>query len=275
MAGPDQILDAGVQPPVGVANPAQIEFYIGNPPRQMLIFSGVGVTDLYAEEEDPVIWREVAVKLGASTTPNFQYTSTVGLASITCDDSDFNFFANKSSVIADAMTGELELHATLAASGDPGTLNRFSYHVQVLSDPVVGSIMGTIRWADFYGQPSADVLDDGLPPMFEVDAGITVDDPSSPISLPKFERRVTGYSTAIPKNYNGTWVVPYKIDNVPLGQLFVVQPKPPGANLVNTPGNYEGEHPYFNPSQRAVELTPTAPAAVGIDFDMLLPERPK
>jgi hypothetical protein len=274
MADPPQILDAGAQPPVGVANPAQIEFYIGNPPRQMLIFSGVGVTELFAEEEDPLQWREVTVKLGASTTPNFQYTSTVGLAAITCDDSDFRYFANKSSVDQDQSTGELQLHATLAASGDPGTLNRFSYHVQVLSDPIVGSIMGTIRWAAFFGDPSADVLDDGLPPMFEVDAGINVDDPSSIFRTQTFEARVNGFSTAIPKNYNGTWVVPYKIDNVPLGQPFMVQPQPPGPNLVNVPDGYE-DLPYFNPAQTAVELTPFAPTAVGIDFDMLLPVRPR
>jgi hypothetical protein len=271
----DQTLDAGAQPPVGVANPSQIACYIGNPPREMLIFSGVGLTDLYAEEEDPVVWREVAVKLGASTTPNFEYTSTVGLASITCDDSDFNFFAHVSSVVADPLTGELELHATLGASGDPGTLNRFSYHVQVLSDPIVGSIMGTIRWADFFGQPAADVLDDGLPPMFTVDAGVNIDDPTDPIAYPTFEARVTGFSTTTPKNYNGTWAVPYKIDNVPLGQPFKVQPRSPGGNLVNAPYNYEGENPNFNPAQRDVELTLSAPAAVGVDFDMTLPERPR
>jgi hypothetical protein len=271
----DQTLDAGAQPPVGVANPSQIAFYIGNPPREMLIFSGVGLTDLYAEEEDPVIWREVAVKLGASTTPNFTYTCVVGLASITCDDSNFNFFADVSSVVQDRQTSELELHTTLGASGDPGTLNRFTYHVQVLSDPIIGSIMGTIRWPDFFGQPSGDVLDDGLPPMFTVDAGAMVVDPTDPINYPIFEARVTGSSTTVPKKYDGTWTVPYKIDNVPLGQAFTVQPRPPGANLVNSPYNYEGENPNFNPPFREVELTPSAPAALGVDFDMTLPERPR
>jgi hypothetical protein len=264
-----QTLNAGSQPPDGVANPSRIDFYIGNPPRQMLIFSGVGMTDLYAEEEEPVIWRDVVVKLGAITTKHFEYTSTVGLASITCDDSDFNFFANKSSV-EQPDTGELELHVTLAASGDPGTLNRFTYHVQVLSDPIVGSIMGTIRWADLFGQPSADVLDDGLPPMFTVDAGVNVVDPTSPVNLPRFEVRVEGFSTAAPRNFNGTWAVPYKIDNVPLGQLLVVRPRSPGANLVNIPPNYQ-RVAYFNPPERLVELVPSAPSAIGVDFDMLLP----
>jgi hypothetical protein len=275
MADPPLILDAGARPPVGVANPAQIEFYVGNPPRQMLIFSGVGDPEVHAEEEDSVVWRNVVVKLGASTTKNFQYTCTVGLATITCDDSDFRFFADESSVNPDPLTGELQLQATFGASGETGTLNRFSYHVQVLSDPIVGSIMGTIQWPNLFGVPSGDVLN-GLPPMFEVDAGINViDDPGDPIPITTFEPRVAGFSTTIPKNYNGTWVVPYKIDNVPLGQPFVVQPKAPGPNLVNVPNNYESANAYFNPSQRDVQLTPSAPTAIGIDFDMLLPPLPQ
>jgi hypothetical protein len=143
----------------------------------------------------------------------------------------------------------------------------------VLSDPIVGTITGTIRWAAFFGDPSDGVLNQGVP-MFEVDVGVNVDNPGDLIGSTTFEARASGYSTAAPKNYNGTWAVPYKIDNVPLGQPFVVQPKPPGPNLINVRDGYEGDNPEFNPSQRSVELTPTAPSAVGIDFDMLLPARP-
>jgi hypothetical protein len=273
MADPPQVLDAGTTPPVGVANPSQIEFYIGNPPRQMLVFSGVGVTEVHSEDNN-VAWRDFRVMLGASTTPNFQYTSTVGMATITCDDSDFFFFSNTSNVDQDPLTGELRLNTTLAASGDSGTLNRFSYQVMVLSDPIVGTIAGEIRWANMLGQPSDAVLNHGAP-MFTVDVGVNVDQPGDLIDSTEFQARASGYTTAIPRNYNGTWVVPYKIDNVPLGTAFVVQPRAPGPNLVGVPTGYEGANAYYNPSQRAVELTPSAPSAVGIDFDMFLPAAPR
>lgn len=71
-------LDAGSQPPVGVANPAKIEFFVGTPPRRMVIFSGVAVTNFRADDEDNVAWEDVVVRLGDTTTENFTYTSTVG-----------------------------------------------------------------------------------------------------------------------------------------------------------------------------------------------------
>jgi len=80
-------LDAGAQPPVGVANPAKIEFFVGTPPRRMVIFSGVAVTNFRTADEDNVAWEDVVVRLGDTTTENFNYTSTVGLASLSCDDS--------------------------------------------------------------------------------------------------------------------------------------------------------------------------------------------
>ena len=167
-------LDAGAQPPVGVATPAKIEFFLGTPLLRMVIFPASRSPTFRTDDEDNVAWEDVVVRLGETTPENFTYTSTVGLASLSCDDSNFNFFADTSRVDADPLTAELLLHVPLGVSGDPGSLNRFSYHVQVLSDPIIGSVMGLIRWTDFFGTPSLAVLD-GTTPMFTVEAGVTVE----------------------------------------------------------------------------------------------------
>jgi hypothetical protein len=267
-------LDAGSQPPQGVFKPARIEFYVGNPPRQMLIFSGVALADTKSGDEDDLNFDEVAVKLGASTTPYFSYTCTVGLASINCDDSDFNFYGNESWVVSDQATGELILHATTGVSGDNSALSRFSYHVQVLSDPVTSLVAGTIRWASIYGQPS-DLVKNG-DPMFQVEAGIDVEvpNPGSPFRKFIWQPLAKGFASSVPVQSAGVWAVPYVILGVPLGQPVVIKPDSPGGNLVSLPSGYVPA-PQFNPQTRIVELTPAAPSAVGVDFDMLLPASPK
>lgn len=266
-------LDAGAQPPLGVAKPSRIDFYVGNPPRQMLIFTGVAIPELEAQEEEDVVWETVVVKLGAVTTTNFLYTSTVGLASISNEDSDFNFFADESTVVQPA-TGVLELHVPIAVSGEPSTIHRLTYHVQVLSEPVTSMISGTIRWADLYGQPSPDVLS-GATPMFQVVAGHSVEVGTTPLGRTfRWEGHAFGHSTAIPQNFGGIWAVPYVINNVPLGDAFEVRPDPPAGHLINLPSGYLAT-PSFNPGLRVVELTPAVPSAIGIDFDMLLFPVPK
>ena len=269
-------LDAGAQPPVGVANPAKIEFFVGTPPRRMVIFSGVAVTNFRTDDEDNVAWEDVVVRLGDTTTENFTYTSTVGLASLSCDDSNFNFFADTSRVDADPLTAELLLHVPLGVSGDPGSLNRFSYHVQVLSDPIIGSVMGLIRWTDFFGTPSQGVLD-GTTPMFTVEAGVTVEitKPGDVFRSFRWDARKTGTTTSPPRNLGGIWVVPYEIDLVPLGTALEVRPDSPGAAFASKqPGGFETT-PKFVPSVRVVELTMSGPSATGVDFDMIFDPLPR
>jgi hypothetical protein len=259
--------DAGSDPPVGVVKPSRIEFYVGNPPRQMLIFSGVAVPDTKSDDEDQLNWDDVTVRLGASTTEHFTYTSTVGLASIHCDDSDFNFFGNESSVERDPDTGALSLRFTTGVSGNDSALARVSYHVQVLSDPVTSLIAGTIRWPGFYGRPSDQVLQGA--PMLRVEAGVYVGDPSSPFLPSTWQPLAAGVTAPAPLEAGGTWAVPYVISGAPLGHPLVVRPDPPGSNLVDRPSGYANDTD-FNPQSRLVALTPQAPSAIGVDFDLLL-----
>src|SRR5215469_1924986 len=107
------ICDATSTPPVRVFSPSTISMYVCNPPRELLIFSGVAEPEWDSESE--LDSADVVVKLGPQTTDNFQYTCTASLASIYNSDSDFIFSAEQSTV-ANLPSG-LELHVRIAVKG--------------------------------------------------------------------------------------------------------------------------------------------------------------
>ncbi len=258
------ILDAGAKPPVGVATPQMISVYVGTTPRQLLIFSGVAIVDW--ELKRNLDTEEVIVRLGATTTPYFEATAAVGLATIENEDSDFWFGANSATVDIDPNDGTLLLHVPIATLGNPSVLHRFCYMVNVLSDPITAKIAGLISWPRFYGDPTFAVLKGGNP-MFRIAVGQIVSLPAPPggFGSTEFKENTAGFSS-LPVLAGDTWVAAYEVDNVPLGQLWLVQPSLLGGALAGPPPGYVAS-PAFDP-QQVVELTPSAPAANGVDFAM-------
>jgi hypothetical protein len=264
-------LDAGVNPPVGVATPQMIALYVGTTPRQLLIFTGVAIPNWDSQEN--LDTEEVIVRLGATTTPYFEATAAVGLASIHNDNSDFWFATDSATVDIDPADGILRLHVSIAVQGNPSLLSRFSYMVNVLSDPVTSKIAGLISWPQFYGDPTFAVLKGGNP-MFRVAVGQTVSVPPPPGSSfgsTQFVENTAGFSST-PLLANGTWAAAYEVDNVPLGESWQVQPSLLSGALVGPPPGYQAG-PGFSP-QQIVELTPSAPAANGVDFAMIFTQPP-
>jgi hypothetical protein len=266
-----QILDAGTKPPIGVATPQMIAVYVGTTPRQLLIFSGVAIPDW--ESKRNLDREEVIVRLGATTTPNFEATAAVGLATIENEDSDFWFAADSATVDADPMDGTLQLHVPIAVLGNPSVFHRFCYMVNVLSDPITAKIAGLISWPRFYGDPTFAVLNGGNP-MFRIAIGQTVSIPGPPdgFSSTKFIENTAGFSSK-PVLAGDRWVAAYEVDNVPLGQQWQVQPALLGGTLVGPPPGYIAS-PGFSP-QQVVQLTPSAPAANGVDFAMAFAQPPR
>jgi hypothetical protein len=269
-------LDAGSQPPVGVATPSQLAMYVGDAPRQLLIFTGIAVPE-YASED--LSSEEVIVRLGASTSENFEWTAEVGLASIGNDDSDFTFAANSSSVDTDPADGTLRLHVPIAVQGDGSVLHRFSYSVHVLSDPIRAKVTGFITWARYYGDPTFAVLNGGNP-MFRVAVGQLVSVPGQPggpgqagtLGSTRFIENTAGFSS-MPVMAGDRWVAAYEVDDVPLGQVWIVQPTLLGNALVGPPSSYSAS-PDFLPMPQTVQLTPSVPSASGVDFTMQFSETP-
>ena len=66
-------LDAGTQPPKGVYIPSHLTVFVGDPPRQLLIFSGVALPEWKSGED--LDREEVRVRLGATTTQFFTWTA--------------------------------------------------------------------------------------------------------------------------------------------------------------------------------------------------------
>jgi hypothetical protein len=257
------VCDATTVPPTRVFTPSSISIYVGDPPRELLIFTGVA--DPEWDSQSNLDYADVVVKLGPPTTDNFQYTSTVSLASISNTDSAFDFSADQSTVV-NQPTG-LELHVQIAVEGSSSTFSRFSYHVQVVSDLVKAKITGTIRWSQAaFGDPTSPALA-GTASIFEATAGAWVFDPSAGGlggSGSFVWKKLAGTLTYTPpKLGGGFWAVPYILSDVPLGTQMQVAPQLVGG--MKTPPR----SPIFAPPPRFVTLTSGSPSASGMDFELL------
>ncbi len=245
--------DATSTPLKRVASPSRISLYVGNPPRELLIFSGVALPDW--DSRSNLDYADVVVILAGPTTRFFQYTSTVSLASITNTDSDFIFAADESSVVNGG--SGLELHVRIGVQGDMSLLSCFSYHVQVLSDPITAKVTGNIRWSQGLSDPT-EAAKHLATSMFRVAAGAMVFDPSAPGLGGSggwvWAERVSTFTTEAPILAGGTWAVPYVLENVPLDEQLQVIPALLDGALVSPP-----KPAVFTPNPRYVHLTPARP----------------
>jgi hypothetical protein len=236
--------------------------YVGNPPRELMIFTGTALVDW--ESKAKLDRNQVIVNLGATSTEAFQATSTCSLASLSNTDSEMIFAVDTSSVVRRPKDAGLELHADIAVQGNDSTLNRISYHVQVLTDPVVAKISGTIRWNKSLGDPTAAAKKGGVG-MFRVAAGNIVSVPGGgPFGASKWVEAASTLATAAPVQSGDLWAVSYVLENVPLSEQFNIVPTLQDNVLTSVVAI-----PVFTPAPRYVELTPDAPMATGVDFEML------
>lgn len=213
-------LDAGTIPPLGVATPYRLAVFVGDAPRQLLILSGVAISEWRSGGD--LDRQEVVIRLGLTTTPRYDWTATVSLAAISNDDTDFLFALDSTSMDTD-QDGTLRLHVAIAAQGEPADLLRFSYQVHVLSDPVHSLVSGLISWPRQFDDPTYAVLQGG-DPIFRVEFGETV-----PVPAPGQQFQQTTFVPACaaglsskPVAAGDVWVAAYEVDNVPLGRQWEV-----------------------------------------------------
>ena len=133
--------------PNQVASPKHLTFYVGSPPREMQIFTGIAIPNW--DSQAKLDFADVLIHFNVPAPGRFpddwDYTATVSVASIMSDDIGFTFATDQCAATVDENTGELLLYVRIAVAGSPAVLNRFSYHVEILSKvPVQGAIMGTI-----------------------------------------------------------------------------------------------------------------------------------
>jgi hypothetical protein len=265
-------LDAGAKPPVGVDTPSQLTVYVGDPPRQLTIFTGVATPEFVSNGD--LDHDTLNIRLGATTTQNFGWTAQAALASISNENTDFVFATDAASVDVDPVDQVLRVNIAIGTQGDQSVLHRVSYTVHVLSDPIQAKISGQISWIQSFGGPTFTVTKGGNP-MFRIDIGQTVNVPVPVGSFPKlqFVTHSSGYSS-LPVASGNAWVAAYEIDDVPLGTLWEVRPVLIGGTLDGPPYPYEAS-PGFEPNPQTVQLALDHPSASGVDFKMMFLSGPK
>jgi hypothetical protein len=82
-----------------------------------------------------------------------------------------------------------------------------------------------------------------------------------------FTEVVGADTTTAPIPSGDQFVVPYEIDNVPLGRSFVVRVRLNAGALDGPPSNFMSDA-LFTPGDPAVELTNAQPARTDVDFTM-------
>ncbi|HEY3132527.1 MAG TPA: hypothetical protein VGL91_23970 [Acidobacteriota bacterium] len=255
--------------PNEVSSPRSLTFYVGNPPRQMQIFSGIAIPEWDSQKR--LDYEEVLVHFNVPAPQgnypgDWEYTATTSLASVRADaEEDFTFATEECSVLADENTGELLLYAKIAVLGEPAVLSRFSYHVEVLSKiPVPGMVLGSIRWKDFYGDPVTSVINGGA--MFKVG-------PATLKPLPagwQWDAQFTIETSVAPQHIGKEWVVPYSITGLPINKALIIVPDLLPGTLAGPPGPFSPLSA-FAPPFYDVKLTTAAPSEVGLDFEMTFP----
>jgi hypothetical protein len=246
------VLDANN--PGHVESAKVLDVLIGIPNRHMLIFTGIAKPGWDSQSD---LDRElVVVKLGKPATALIGYTATVGLASVSNDDSDFVFATDDVTVGIDTAL-QLELRCNVAVQGEPSVLNRFSYQANVIVDLDEPLIAGTIRW-------SPDIAQANRPNhLCLIEAFVHTDDGS----LGGVDQVVAQAEESGPASFSGArWEVPYVIRGIPLNTTLRVRASMQAGAFSPTSINSQlGMSPGFS---GPYTLTFQQLKATGVDFEV-------
>jgi len=235
-------MNLSVNNPSQVSSPKMLEVFIGTPPKRMLIFTGIAITDW--RSHGSVQNDRVIVDLNAeSNVPHPPFTATVGLASIYNSDSDFTlatddvaiFTAPKATPSGNKLG--LFLTSSIVSSGDVSVLNRFSYHATVFLDSDNAFIGGTIRWDPNTMSHNAAMEQD----LFQIAAVTITTAPGSPGGFGTTVKNVEKVGKTIGKpDWMGNLLgIAYEIEEPPLGKaLFVTVDPKPGAFVIHSQGTF-------------------------------------
>lgn len=119
--------------PHEVSSPQTLDVFLGDPPRHMLIFTGIANSRWDSRSD---LDREtIIIKLGrtvAQPPTDGEWTAEVGLVNIANTESDFIFALDRVAALQVDSSGELQLVVDIAVQGNDSFLNAFSYQVTVL-----------------------------------------------------------------------------------------------------------------------------------------------
>jgi hypothetical protein len=189
-----------------------------------------------------------------------QATVTVGLASISNDDTVFLIAADTARIDIDPRSQELLLRVALALQGEHTGLNRFGYQVVAVVTTQATGISGTIRWSrdvfDAVNQTTGQIAQ-----MFQITANqIEHISPPQGFAFDRYTPVAHGVTTGFSHTAN-EFSVTYEIPGAPYNQPLVVRVEVGAgfrASGVPVAGQVSGPNP--------VVLSIAQPGVTGVDF---------
>lgn len=243
-----------------VNNSRVIEATLGQADRKMMIFSGMALPEWSVNDDEHVYHEDVTVNLRRTVLAVEQATVTVGLASISNDDTVFLIAADTARIDIDPRSQELLLKVALALQGEHTGLNRFGYQVVAVVTTQATGISGMIRWSrdifDASNQTAGQIAQ-----MFQITANhVERVTPPGGFAFDRYTPVAFGVTTGFSHTAN-EFSVPYEIPGAPYNQPLVVRVEVgAGFHSNGTPvaGQVSGPNP--------VVLTIAHPGVTGVDF---------
>ena len=251
-------LDSNVR--TQVDNPHVIEATLGQTDRKIMVFSGIALPEFGVNDDEHVYRQDVTVNLRRTVLAIEQATVTVGLASISNDDTVFLIAADTAQIDIDPLSQELLLKVALALQGEHTGLNRFGYQVVAVVTTQATGISGTIRWSrnvfDASNQTSGQVAQ-----MFQITANrVERVTPPEGFAFDRFTPVAFGVTTGFSHEADD-FLVTYEIPGAPYSQPLVVRVNV-GAGFQSSGETVAGQTSGPNP----VVLTVGNPGVTGVDF---------
>lgn len=243
-----------------VDNPCVIEATLGQADRKIMIFSGIALPEWSVNDDEHVYHEVVEVNLRRTALAVEQATVTIGLASISNDDTVFLIAADTAQIDIHPLSQELILKVALALQGEHTGLNRFGYQVVAVVTTQATGISGTIRWSrDVFN--AANQTSGQIAQMFKITAN-TVERVAPPqgFTFDRYTPVAFGVTTGFSHTDN-EFTVPYEIPGAPYNQPLVVRVEiGAGFGAQGTPvtGQISGPNP--------VVLTIATPGVTNVDF---------
>jgi hypothetical protein len=156
----DDAFGVGLTTDLHVDNPAEVVGHsvlradLGVDGRTIVVMSGIAVPE-FEVDNDQTIAGACRVHLGEPGERMEQASIHVGLASISNDDTEFQFEVDAPTLERDPDTDQLALAVPLALNGERSYLHRFSYQVVLLERVVATEITGTLTWETAVFSPAS------------------------------------------------------------------------------------------------------------------------
>lgn len=207
--------------PNQVSSARVITAALGEANRQMMIFSGIAIPDWSVNDDGHTYNETATVNLRRTVLAVEQATISIGLASITNDDSTFLFAADSAGLDIDPQSQELLLTVNMALRGSNTGLDRFGYQLVTIVTTQTTGISGTIRWAKAVFDASQTTATQ-VAQMFLIAANlVTVITPPVGFVYDQYTPLAYGVTTGFSTD-GDDFVVPYEIPGAPYNQPLVV-----------------------------------------------------